>query len=270
MKLSEFLKEHKVDEVNLSNIMLCKDCSKVFVWHDGERFVDNPQHCPACADKIQLRPSIVQERVEKARFDRVEIKSLPGAWSVVEAKVKTDYPCYKISKKGADFGASWSGRIDIFADAPYDIGNIVNVRVMASKHLVKIKRIQVGHIQKSPFDEPTHLVERTVDINSPDEESMTTEIETREYIVLEEIAEVVAPQYSLVWATAYTKTTIKGYGRQYHADLDASITLWSASCSGGVRSGRAGSEGVLAIVNEEHPLIYKFREGGEETISYIK
>lgn len=271
MKLAEFLKEHKVDEINLNNVMLCKDCQTIFVWHEGAKFSNDPNRCPTCADKAQKRPSIIQERTELARFERVEIKSLPGAWVMGESGVESDYPCYKITKRGADFGQSWLGRIDIFADAPYDIGNIVNVRVMEAKHLVKKWRFTAGHIMKSPFDEPKHLVERTLDINdekAPEAET-TEEVERREYIVLEGIAEAVEAQYSLVWATAYSKTTLKGYGRQYHASLDTSTTIWHTSCQGGVRSGRAGSEGVLAVVDKEHPLISTFSEGGEKLVTYI-
>lgn len=273
MKLKDFLKEHKVDEIDLLKVMLCEDCKNVFVWHEGEKFPNDPKRCPSCSDKVQKRPSIVKERTELARFERVEIKSLPASWEIYQTNVSSDFPCYKITKRGNDFGVSWSGRIDIFADAPYGIGNIVTVRVMESKHMVQKLRYHAGHIQKSPFDPPTHLVEKTVEVNTKEcgeKQTLTEEVESRQYVALEGIAEVVEPAYSLVWETAHSKTTLKGYGRQYHALLDASATLWHTRCKGGVRSGRQNTEGVLAIVDNNHPLISTFSEGSETTTRYIK
>jgi len=47
--------------------------------------------------------------------------------------------------------------------------------------------------------------------------------------------------------------TLKGLGRQYRYK-HVGCPIWSASIHGSVRSGRKGAEGVLAIVDDEHPL----------------
>lgn len=273
MKLSEFLEEHKVEEVNLKNVMLCEDCKEIFVWHD-EQFNQLPKRCPSCIDKKQLRPSIVVERLCTVEFDGITIESLPSQeWEKVESGVETDYPCFKISVKGSRYGRSWSGRIDIFADKQYKPGDSVKIRVMESRHLVKKLRYQSAHIQRSPFDPPTHTVEKTIPITSKEESTdantISEEVEERQYLYLSEVGEEAGGR-KLIWRTSHSKTTLKGFGRQYHASLNPEATLWSKSCSGGVRSGRASTEGVLAIVEEGHPLIYTFQEGTDKEVEYIE
>lgn len=268
MQLNEFLKNHKVEEVELSKLLLCEDCKNIFVWYEGER-LDDAKRCPACQDKYQQRPSIVEKRICLQEFDGVEIMSLPASWEGKEAHTHTDFPYWSICVKGSRFGRSWSGRIDIFAKRGFKVGEIVKVRVMKSTHLVKKRRFQAGHIQKSPYDPPTHTVERTLDINSSETEGVTEGIETRQYLVLEE-TDATPSGDKLVWETAHTKTTIKGYGRQYHADLDTRMVIFVMTCKGGYRSGRANTTGVLAIVSEIHPLIHTFKEGEEEKTTYIR
>ena len=279
MKLIEYLKsseslEEAVEKLNVQNVNVCTKCQGVFVYHAGEKFPDAQKVCPTCLDKAQRRPSIVQERTCLHEFDGVLLESFPGEWKENHSGFHTDFSCYKICVKGSTFGSSWSGRVDIFADKQYQPGEIVKVRVMESKHAVKQYSVQVGHIMKSPYDSPTHTVTRNVPIDTPDEDlpdnaHVERVIEIREYITFES-SEETAAKMKLAWATAHTKTTLKGYGRQYYASLDPAATLWHKSVSGGVRSGRAHTEGMLAIVSEEHPLVYKFKEGGQEDVKYIK
>lgn len=271
MKLSEVLAvTNNIEDIDLSKVMLCEVCKNVFVWYDNH-FDNLPNLCPTCLDKKQKRPSIVQERTVLKEWSGVEIASLPTGWTVTEPEYHSDFPCHKMVLKGKAFGASWSGRIDIFADAEYSVGDVVDVRIMQSRHLIKQMSKVVGHVQNSPYAPLSHLVVKTVPLQT--NESLTENakfervIEERNYIVLNRSEE--SAQYRLVWATAYSKTTLKGYGRQFHASISTDTCLWHQACSGGVRSGRAHTEGVLAIVDEKHPLIKKFREGGEETVSYI-
>lgn len=264
MKLVEYLKTsdnsaEAIESLKIDNVYVCKDCGNVFVFFAHDKYDNAPSLCPSCADRRQKRPSIVQERVELHRFEGVLIDSLPGEWKEFKTDAGTDFPCYKIGIKGSVYGASWTGRVDIFADKQFTVGEIVDIRVMESKHLVK----------KLRYTAATHLVEKTVDINTEERDvTLTEEIERREYIVLEK-SECTAAKMKLVWAVAHTKTTIKGYGRQYYASLDPSATLWHKAISGGVRSGRVHTEGILAIVSEEHPLVYEFKEGGEKEVKYI-
>lgn len=82
-----------------------------------------------------------------------------------------------------------------------------------------------------------------------EQESIEAQVETQAQEV-----QTATPQYKLVYAVAHTKTTLKGLGRQYRAEVQADATVAHWDISGGVRSGREHTKGVLAIVNEEHPL----------------
>lgn len=76
----------------------------------------------------------------------------------------------------------------------------------------------------------------------------------RYYLVLDDAQG--SPTCELVWATAETKTTLKGFGLQYWAEVGGSpLARWDVR--GGYRSGRAYTVGVLAVVDACHPLIIR-------------
>lgn len=201
----------------------CKSCGKVFqsYWVRGAKML----RCPTCQDIKQNRPSIVIDR--GIEFGQVcVVKSLPGVWEPYQAS-KDDLACWKICKKGSDWGVSWSGRIDIYSHdrIPAKVGDVV-------------------------------LFEKCVSVHR--REDMTDRpLEIREYYRLSTLPNNNQSSLSeLVWITANWKTTIKGFGRQYKYDLIGS-PLWEHRISGQVRSGRLGNVGCLALVDEKHPLEVK-------------
>lgn len=246
-------------QVGNGELRICKGCANPFIWYDKKHYNQAAEHCPKCCDIRQQRPSIVQERILLSECDGVEITSLPGDWENIHSGREQDrYGMYKITKKGRDLGISWSGRIDIFADEPFKVGDVVKVREMKSVHLVKQMRMQVGHVQKTAFDPPTHLVERTVPVQTePEDVSDKAELiettEGREYIVFETTE--AEPSAQLVWYTDSYKTTLKGYGRQIPAKNVTGAPLMSWRVSGSCRSGRYGTNAILAVVDPQHYLL---------------
>jgi hypothetical protein len=241
--------------------MVCQQCGEEFPVNPGHfaqmGFKNLPKRCPKCADIAQARPSVVVGRKCIAVYDGVEIVSLPpGDWQETEG-YKKDIPAFRLTVKGSRYGASWSGRIDLFATSIPSPGNIVSIREMEAKHLIKVRREQRGTLEHGKV---TVEIELPVTADDPDAEEV---IRVRRYLVLEPFDGPATCR--LVWAEADTKTTLKGFGRQYWAEIKgAPIASWLVS--GGVRSGRAHTTGALAIVDQDHPL-YVIKTGdieGEE------
>jgi hypothetical protein len=69
----------------------------------------------------------------------------------------------------------------------------------------------------------------------------------------------------LLWLEAYSKTTLKGLGRQYAAglNLDAAEETWQVR--GGARSGRYGTQAALVVCAPGAPIGKWHREGGATT-----
>lgn len=240
--------------------LVCQKCGRDFDVNPEHfaqlGFKNLPKRCPRCVDEIQRRPSIVQERVLLNVYDGLEIVSLPGAWEECQGSDK-DVAAYKMTVRGSRYGACWSGRIDLFALRSFAPGDIVSIREMEVKHLVKEHYESRGTIYGTTVTITTQL---PVTSEDPDAGEV---VRTRRYLVLEPWD---GPAFCrLVWAEARTKTTLKGLGRQYWAELSgAPIAQWRVT--GGYRSGRAHTTGVLAIVSDEHPL-YVVKTGaiqGEE------
>jgi len=209
-----------------------------------------PAFCPTCQDIRQKRPSVVVERELLFGPIIVKVESLPGSWEEFQARSR-DLPCYRIMVKGNRFGASWRGRIDIFAPRPWEVGDIVEFSEVESVHLVRYKKLYHPTIYGGEV-----LVKKKVALNSDEGE---VEIERRRYVRLDPVpkdAAIPEPLPRLLWSVAGYKTTLKGLGRQYRYK-HVGAPLWSTSIHGSVRSGRKGAEGVLAIVDDEHPLEVK-------------
>ena len=224
----------------------CADCGKYFVYYPQYiRSGEAPKRCPRCKDVEQGRPSLAEERRQIAFYEGVRVVSLPGEWVEFHSGARRDAPQWRIDIKGQEFGAAWDGRIVIYAPRPIVAGEVVNVREMEVIHRVKVKTETRQTLHHGPV-----TVERELPITGTEGEEMMRQ---RRYLVLEPTPDV-QPKVELVWATAYTKTTLKGFGRQYWAKVGGSpIAQWGIS--GGYRSGRAHTDGVLAIVDEEHPLL---------------
>jgi len=223
----------------------CRMCGTEF---EAQQFRGTfPAYCPTCQDIRQKRPSIIIERELLFGPVIVEIKSLPGKWEEFQARER-DLPCCKISVKGRRFGASWRGRIDIFAPKAWSPGDIVEFSEIESVHLVRYKKSYHPTIYGGKV-----LVKSKLALDSDEGE---IELERRRYIRLDPLpegTEVPDELPRLIWSVASYKTTLKGLGRQYRYK-HVGCPIWSASIHGSVRSGRKGAEGVLAIVDDEHPL----------------
>ena len=225
----------------------CRDCGKYFVYYpqnlpSGEA----PKRCPRCKDVYQGRPSVVEGREEVAFYEAVEVKNLPAQWVEYTPAYSGDIGCWLMVVKGKDFGADWKGRIDIFAPRAISPGEVVNIRDMETTHRVKVV---------SETRQTLHHGEVAVEHEVPLDYGEGTEVmRKRRYLVLEPTTPGTEPKSRLVWATAYTKTTIKGLGRQFWSKIEgSSIAEWRIT--GGVRSGRAHTTGVLAIVDANHPIV---------------
>lgn len=238
--------------------LVCQECGKEFPVapdHFAQMgFRHLPKRCPTCKDIQQDRPSVVVERKCLEIYDGVEIVSLPGEWLKVPRRERSDKETFGMTILGRKFGAAWNGRIDLFALHSWESGDIVSVRVMEVTHKVRFVTEEVSTLRHG-----TILVHKNVPIGNTEEGKIT--LEKRQYLALERWDREPSGM-KLVWVTAYSKTTLKGFGRQYRAEIvGAPVAEWRIG--GGVRSGRAYTDGCLAIIDQDHPLMVKCYEGGE-------
>jgi len=233
-------------------LRVCVRCSRPFVFYANDRYTNAAKVCPACQDRIQGRPSIVLERREIGRWEGVEIQSLPGPWDIFDSEHRTDDACYRIDVKGERYGASWSGRIVIYAKQEFGKGDLVDIREMLAIHKVTRVKTQTrtirGETLTSIEDVPLDHTVEPGENQSVDEDARSR----RQYLVLE--ASESQKQFNLHFIHRRTKTTLKGYGAQYGytVDDDAAVASWSVH--GGARSGRYYTDGVLAITDQDHPI----------------
>ncbi|OHA73325.1 MAG: hypothetical protein A2940_01200 [Candidatus Wildermuthbacteria bacterium RIFCSPLOWO2_01_FULL_48_29] len=237
----------------------CADCGKYFVYYPQYlRSGQAPKRCPRCKDLQQGRPSVAEERRQIALYEDVKVVNLPGEWTEFHSETHRDTPQWRIDIKGQKFGAAWEGRIVIYAPRPIGVGETVTIREMEVLHRVKVKT----EIRQTLHHGPV-AVERELSITGAEGEEA---LRSRRYLVLESTPGV-EPRAELVWATAHTKTTLKGFGRQYWAKVGGTpIAQWKIT--GGYRSGRAHTEGVLAIVSEDHPLLVTTTGDIQEEVIY--
>ena len=261
----------------ITKIITCRDCGTTF---EGT-FVRGawPGRCPACADIAQRRPTVIQERVTLYGPVLAVIDSLPGNWEEYTAR-RGDAPVFKIERSGAEFGASWSGRVVLFAPKPFATGDIVVFEEIEAKHKVLSVRYIKGWVNQygeacerecvtsvppafeGNVEKMTNAVRGMVARDWPDAtvsniEVEGTTIEMRRYVRLDMPTQEAGADDKglprLVWRQAHFKTTIKGFGRQYAYDLKGS-PLWAIQIRGSVRSGRLGATAALALVDADHPL----------------
>ena len=231
--------------------MVCQQCGEEFPVNPGHfaqmGFKNLPKRCPTCADKAQARPSVVVGRNLLNVYDGVKVVSLPpGNWQETKG-YKKDIPAFRLTVKGCRYGAAWSGRIDLFS------ASIPQPETLCRSGRWRLSTLSRRENRPNDFESGTvqeyiKEIELPVTADDPDAEEV---IRVRRYLVLEPFDGPATCR--LVWAEADTKTTLKGFGRQYWAEIKgAPIVSWLVS--GGVRSGRAHTVGVLAVVNQDHPL----------------
>jgi len=252
---------------------ICSRCGREFTWEAREYaalgFQKPPRICPECADKEQGRPEItVSRRIIWETVCRIE--SLPPVkWQEYHTGVSTDRPCFKATIKGREFGASWSGRIDLYAvgfTEPPKSGEVVELADMEV-----VKRVGKKRWERQTLHHGTVYGWSTIPLQeaeaalkeNPDSDKFKILEESRRYVRLMPAPEEDPEDRILIWRTAHTKTTLKGFGRQYHAHFEGE-PLWNVRIRGGYRSGRAYTVGILAVVSPDAPLIRVHREGGAE------
>lgn len=237
----------------LQESRICSDCDKEFaaVMHKGVW----TRRCPTCADIAQRRPSVCRSRTTIYGPTTCVIESLPGEWEKFTTGQHRDEYVWKISVKGREFGAQWNGRVDIYARQPFVIGKVVDLVEIEAVHSVLATRTEQA---TSGFTQakggPAVVTHR--EVVAPREhlhqqvEDASAELETHRYIRLQQPAPAVAHGREamakddlprLVWRVAHSKTTIKGFGRQYGAHLDG-----DPLCRGHGAGGRRASLGDRA------------------------
>lgn len=230
-----------IEQVLGGNSRLCEECGEPFIqFHQrGEQL-----RCPTCQDTRQGRPSVVQDREFLAIYDGVQIVSLPpGSWHEFQATSK-DEARYRMDVSGAMYGAAWSGRIVLWSEQPVQTGEVVRLRHMQSTH--QVKAVYEARV-RNDFDtgQIVGYSAREVIPVTEEHESARIETEQHEYIVFE--PSLVAPQWRLEWASAYSKRTLKGFGKQVDSRIVGPEPEWLVEVSGGVRSGRTHTVGRLAL-----------------------
>lgn len=134
-------------------------------------------------------------------------------------------------------GVSWIGRLDIYSHIENPIDQFCNIRLMEvtrNRKITKMEKDENGN-EKEILD----LIEG----------------EKQKYLVLEPSEE--ESELKLYWIRADYKTTLKGLGRQYHAQIDLTTAVWAKEFYSSCRSGRYGSKMALVIVSPDHPAYYK-------------
>lgn len=242
----------------------CSVCGNDFNFnvqqYKGLGLADMPDKCPTCLDKRQHRPDITLRRTEI--FSAVcLITSLPQAqWERFQGN-KDDRPSWHAVIKGNIFGASWQGRIDLWSHGqePPRVGEMVRLIEMEV-----VKQVAKKSWERLTLEHGAVSGEVQVPMEQASEEGVRLVEEARRYIRLEPTKQTSDMQ--LIWVTAYTKTTLKGFGRQFWAHLEGN-PIWSKEISGGARSGRFNTTGMLAIVDRDYPVIHIHTENGhtEET-----
>ncbi len=279
-------------------LKVCRNCGDNFAVYEIVE-IDNQEvaeqlDCPRCASlRHERRAGVVETRKCLEEYHGLKIISDLPAWGLVHTHTGD---IFKSVTKGSKGGASWSGRIDIwargFGEKPPACDGLVDVRVMESTIAPKKGALQkridnlFGVITKQAIEEA-----RTQRDKICEEEKRSVEIDDilpgiRQDIVArfrEELSAVEKHKYivltptdpaklldeernanrMLVFQSAYSKTTLKGLGRQFHASLDTeNVISVLGSASGSARSGRFGTHYVLAVVSPDHPLVRTFSEDG--------
>lgn len=238
----------------------CAVCNSIFQFDQDQysrlRLPSTPKRCPACNDRKQGRPDITLARTELYSVV-CRVSSLPGDWFIWTAAPR-ERSSGRITIKGRAFGATWNGRIDVYAhgDQLPQPGDVVRVSAMEV-----LKQIAKRHWSHPTLEHGVVGGWRQIPLSEAGPEDRI-EDEVRRYIRIDPASGEDPEDRELVWVTAHTKTTIKGFGRQYWAHLGGK-PLWHVEVHGGYRSGRAYTAAWLAVVTPEHPVIRRFTENGE-------
>lgn len=245
----------------------CSECHqqfKVSAAHFAALgFKGLPRACPACNDRQQERPEITLHR-ETLWNGVVRVgQSFGGVSRHMEPWEARpgDTPVYRALLKGSFYGADWSGRIDVYSHVPPDA--LVPGAIVLLAHNRVRKEVWSLATERPTMEHGVVEIRRRV---APGTEGAEKRIEEDSYVTIVPLAADVEPPPpvgTLVFVRARTKTTIKGFGRQYWAHIEG-MPVWSVEVSGGYRSGRASTRAMLAVQADDAPIAVVHSEGGAE------
>jgi hypothetical protein len=248
----------------------CDNCGRGFVWSPRSframgLSLRVPKRCPMCNDERQHRPAVVLERRELwgATVRLGETAACLFQHAEVWRASERDIPGWRLTLRGKMFGADWSGRIDVYFQV--DPKSLRPGQVVSLSHMESRSRVWVQKWTKQTME---HGEVSGYARCKPTDEGANEREEAGQYVTILPAPEGVEPVGTLVWAQAYSKVTLKGFGRQYAARLEGT-PLWQMSVKGAARSGRFNTDARLAVVEEGNPLIHVHREDGEEERSEV-
>jgi len=234
----------------------CRVCGEVFEY-DPATFAaiglagEVPARCPTCRDKRQGRPrhAVVVPGGRKLlnQFPAVAVHLPTGKFAEWKTSVHGDKPCLRATIKGDDLspGHQWDGRLDVYCLSP-TVPAVARVRVMEVTHEKGSRRIE-------KIKDASNAVPG-VSLSHPGQPKIEVEREypaTYQYLVLEPTD--AEPTAALILLSVHHKTTLKGFGRQFVARLNAAGALWCCELSSSAReTGRFGIYGAIAVVDDNH------------------
>ncbi len=128
--------------------LTCSQCGSTFqvslASYDAMGITSLPRRCPTCADVRQHRPQVVLARQElwadDIKVGRSAAELLRG---LAEFRPRdSDKPCWRLVVKGDRYGASWSGRIDVYSHVEpvrLGAGEVVHLAHMEVRHRVWVQ-----------------------------------------------------------------------------------------------------------------------------------
>lgn len=250
-------------------ISMCQECGQEFVVDRNWRM--HQARCPKCADERQAKyhkvDSVVLDR-NRTFATTCKIHSLPGEWLWCEPIHARAHGYWKMEVRGSRWGEEWEGICTIFAQGfhgqePPKQGDMVYFRAMEARKMKKA--IHFSHPSHPLSDAPDYVQHTAVlpvwfepemiskwveegNLSPQAEGKVVVEYEhTHRYVVLSPTNRDHCG-HTLVWAQATSKSTIKGLGAQYAAEIDLNATHWHQEIGGGLRNRRKWTRGILAIV----------------------
>lgn len=214
----------------------CGTCGKKFNSIRERDFI-----CPACIDEMQKRPTVCVERKELNTY--TAFLDFDIVWTRVENN-PGDKPSWKYTLKGSEFGASWQGRIDIFAPEPIQRGAVVHIYEMEVTHRTEPRKLR----ENSEYDFRQEY----------EKEESGKMLFTRKYLRLEK-TDMTESGNVFGRFEAHSKYTLKGYGKQFSEKIYGEpVAVWEVS--GGSRNGRFSTVCWFAIISEESPVYIEHTE----------
>jgi hypothetical protein len=160
---------------------------------------------------------------------------------------------YKIWLSGSNWGASWNGRVDIYAEQSFQIGDFVSFEEIQAFHQVRdqegnlLERTETHNYIRLASPDPREVedVEIVDTWGMKDDDDPLDPSDLSRYMYKYQKSQ----HLKLVWETCQSKTTLSGEGRQYKNQLvGVESALWKRRLNG---SGRAYTNAVLALVKNE-------------------